>query len=146
MEKLNKWLALMGNIGVLAGVFFLAYELQQNNELLVQESRYSMLQNSKDWVQFIAGSEEISNLLYQGSDTPLSELDEARRVSILIANMMAWQWEWEQARSGLFGETELPIQGFRAFWRDFGIERNWPQLRETLNSSFVVFIENEVAN
>jgi hypothetical protein len=146
MEKLNHWLTLIGNVGVIAGVFFLAYELQQNNELLVQESRYSMLQNSKDWVQFIAGSEEISALLYLDSNASLSELDTARRRGILIANLMAWQWEWEQSRSGLFGDTDLPVQGFRAFWKDFEIERNWPQVRETLDPDFVVFMENEVAN
>jgi ATP phosphoribosyltransferase regulatory subunit HisZ len=64
MEKLNHWLTLVANFGVIAGVVFLAYELRQNNELLEQGSRYSMLQNQKDWTQFIASNEEISNLLY----------------------------------------------------------------------------------
>jgi hypothetical protein len=146
MDKLNHWMTLIGNVGIIAGVVFLAYELQQNNELLVQESRYSMLQNSKDWIQFNAGSEEISNLIFLDSGETLSELDETRRFNILVGNMLAWQWEWEQSRSGLFGETELPVPAFRAFWRVLGLDRNWPEIRETLDPSFVIFMENEVAN
>ena len=90
--------------------------------------------------------EEISNLIYLDNGETLSECDETRRVSILVGNMLAWQWEWEQSRSGLFGETELPVQAFRAFWRDLRLERNWPEIRKTLDPGFVAFIENEVAN
>ena len=146
IEKLTHWLTLVANFGVIAGVVFLAYELQQNNELLVQESRYSMLQNQKDWTQFINGSEEVSNLLYVEDSQNLSDLDQDRRFGILLGNIFTWQWEWEQSRTEMFGETELPVEAFRALWQNFGLERDWPELKVTLKSDFVTFMENDVIN
>jgi hypothetical protein len=146
IEKLTHWLALVANFGVVAGVVFLAYELQQNNELLVQESRYSMIQNQKDWTQFINGSKEVSNLLYVKGNQDLSDIEKNRRFGILLGNVFTWQWEWEQSRAGMFGGTDLPIDAFRALWRDFGLERNWPELKVTLKPGFVTFMENEVIN
>ncbi len=92
MKRLNHWLALVANLGVIAGVVFLAYELQQNNALLVEELRYSMLQNQKDWTQFIAGNTDISNLLYVNGTQNLSDLEKDRRFGILVSNMFTWQW------------------------------------------------------
>ena len=37
MEKLNTWLTLMANFGVLIGIVFLALEIQQNNSLLERD-------------------------------------------------------------------------------------------------------------
>jgi hypothetical protein len=34
MDKLNKWLMLVANIGVIVGIAFLAVEVNQNNRLL----------------------------------------------------------------------------------------------------------------
>ncbi|PCI77450.1 MAG: hypothetical protein COB20_08045 [SAR86 cluster bacterium] len=146
IEKFTHWLTLVANFGVIAGVVFLAYELQQNNELLVQESRYSMLQNQKDWTQFINGSEEVSNLLYVKGNQDLSDIEKDRRFGILLGNIFTWQWEWEQSKTEMLGGTELPVEAFRALWRNFDLERDWPELRLTLRSDFVTFMENEVSN
>ena len=43
MQQLNKWLTLCANIGLLAGIFFLAYELRQNNDLLEAQARETKL-------------------------------------------------------------------------------------------------------
>jgi hypothetical protein len=34
LDSLNKWLTLVANIGVLAGILFLAFELQQNTQMM----------------------------------------------------------------------------------------------------------------
>ena len=39
MSKLNEWLTLLTNIAVVAGIIFLAVEIQQNNELLQSQVR-----------------------------------------------------------------------------------------------------------
>jgi hypothetical protein len=146
-ESINQYITMAANIGVLMGIIFLALELQQNNELLAHGSRYSMLQNQKDWSQYLNGDEEISRLMYlDASRHNLSDLDNVRRFNILFGNLSAWQWEWEQSRSGLFGEKELPVEVFRALWRNFVIERDWPELSKIFKPDFVIFIENEVSN
>ena len=146
MDAVNRWLALLANFGVLAGVVFLAFELRQNNELLIQESRYNMVQNQKDWSQFLTSDEEIFKLIVVDSEVELTDAEKARRYSILLGNLQTWQWEWEQSRSGLLGTTDVPVEAFRVLWVNFEIEENWPQLKPTFKPEFVRFIENEVAN
>ncbi len=146
MDKLNRWLILAANIGVISGVVFLAYELRQNNQILIQESRYSMLQNQKDWAFTVNGDEAISRLIYAVDGNELSELDQMRRIDILGTLFLMWQWEFEQANSDLFGETTLPVDAYRFSWSQLGIDKDWTELKLVLNSDFIQFIEEEVAN
>ncbi|MGI9323718.1 MAG: hypothetical protein ACR2PZ_00755 [Pseudomonadales bacterium] len=41
-EKLNTWLSLVANFGVIAGLLFLGYEIRQNTTQLRSEASYSM--------------------------------------------------------------------------------------------------------
>ena len=136
-RELNDWLGVVTNLGVIAGLVLVAYEIQQNNELLIQESRYNMVQNQKDWSQFLTSDEQIFNLITVASGEELTVAENARRYSILLGNLQTWQWEWEQSRTGLLGTTDVPVQAFRTLWVNFKIERNWQQLRIALNPDFV---------
>jgi hypothetical protein len=42
MDRLNSWLTLIANVGVLGGFLFLAYEIQQNTAQLRAEASYSI--------------------------------------------------------------------------------------------------------
>ncbi|MFT5137215.1 MAG: hypothetical protein ACI8XV_002252 [Arenicella sp.] len=144
MEKSNYWFALLANIGVIAGVVFLALEIEQNNELLVQESRYSMIENQKDWKFFLNGNPEIAKLIYASDTEELSDIEKLRRFDIISGLLLTWQWEWEQSQSGLFGTSELPVEGFRALWKAQNIQMEWPELKLVLKSEFAGFLEEEV--
>jgi hypothetical protein len=146
VDKINNWLTLLANFGVIAGVIFLAFEIHQNNQLLVQESRYSMLQNQKDWKMFINGNPEISKLIYTSPTEQLNELDRVRRFEILSGVLLTWQWEWEQSQSGLLGASRLPIVGFRAVWKIQNIQSDWVSLKPSLKPSFADFLESKIAN
>jgi len=37
MDRYNQWLTLLANVGVIAGIIFLAIELRHNNMLLVEQ-------------------------------------------------------------------------------------------------------------
>ncbi|MEH6568970.1 MAG: hypothetical protein V7709_07850 [Halioglobus sp.] len=146
IEKISHCLTLLANFGVIAGVVFLGLEIQQNNELLVQESRYSMLQNQKDWKFFLNGDAGNAKLIYVPSGAELSEIEQLRRFDILSGLLLTWQWEWEQSRSGLFGDSEIPVEGFRWLWRSFKLQSNWAELRPILDPEFAEFVDIEVRN
>ena len=46
MERLNHWITLVANLGVLAGIVFLAYEIRINADAILSESAASSLANS----------------------------------------------------------------------------------------------------
>jgi hypothetical protein len=52
-------------------------------------------------------------LAYGSSDDGLTALMRVRRRQILGGLVAMWYWEWEQSSSDLFGETPLPIDGYR---------------------------------
>jgi hypothetical protein len=144
IEKINHWIALIANIGVVAGVVFLAFEIQQNNELLVQSSRYSMLENQKDWKFFLNGDPEISKLMYTPNVGELNEIERLRRFDILSGILLTWQWEWEQAQSGLFGNSKLPVEGFRELWKSQNTQLEWAELKPILKPEFAEFLQNNI--
>jgi hypothetical protein len=146
MEKTNHWLALLANLGVIAGVVFLAFEIRQNNELLVQDSRYSMLENQKDWKFFLNGDPEIARLIYGSQTSELNEIEKFRRFDILSGLLLTWQWEWEQSQSGLIGDSKLPVEGFHALWNYQNIQAEWAELRPILKPGFAGFLEDNVVN
>lgn len=43
VDQINRWLMLAANIGVIAGIVFLAVEIQQNNELMASQARFNRL-------------------------------------------------------------------------------------------------------
>jgi hypothetical protein len=144
IEKSQHWIALLANIGVVAGVVFLALEIQQNNELIVQDSRYSMLQNQKDWKFFLNGNPEIAKLIYASHTGKLSEIEKLRRFDILSGLLLTWQWEWEQSQTGLFGNSQLPVEGFRTLWKSLNIDAEWTELKLILKSDFADFLQDKV--
>ena len=44
-DKLNRWVTLLANLGVIAGIVFLGIEIRQNNALLEAEAGYKSAQN-----------------------------------------------------------------------------------------------------
>ena len=146
IKRFSMWLTLLANFGVVAGVVFLAYEIQQNNELLIQESRYLMLENQKDWKMFLTSDPEIAKLIYGTKTGELNELDKNRRIEILSGVLLTWQWEWEQSQTGLLGKTTLPIEGFRTVWKMQHMQADWAKLKQTLSPRFANFLELKIAN
>jgi hypothetical protein len=143
-KKTSHWIALLANLGVVAGVVFLAFEIQQNNELLEQDSRYSMLVNQKDWKFFLNGNPEVAKLMYGSQTGELNEIEKLRRFDLVSGLLLTWQWEWEQSQSGLFGDSQLPVEGFRTLWNSLNVQTEWIKLKPILKPEFAYFLEKEV--
>ena len=104
-DRLNRWLTLAANIGVLAGILFLAYELQQNT-LVTRLEAASSFQNSFSEIEiFVAGSPEFAELLVKGREggelTGAAEL----RLGLFYSNVLRkWQFVHYQYLSGALDE------------------------------------------
>ncbi len=65
-DRLNRWMTLGANIGVLAGIIFLAFELQQNTVATQLEAASNFQDSFSEIELFIAGSPEFAELLRKG--------------------------------------------------------------------------------
>lgn len=67
-SKLNEWLTLLTNVAVVAGIVFLAVEIQQNNELLQSQARETQAVSIQ-----AASTSDQEFLLLLGSDPVLAK-------------------------------------------------------------------------
>lgn len=61
----DKWLNLIANIGVLVGIFFLAYEIQQNTVATQLEVASSFQSSFSEVEMLIAVDSEFAELLFK---------------------------------------------------------------------------------
>jgi len=131
-SKLNEWLTITANLGVIAGIVFLAIEVQQNTEIMQAQTQDSITEKQMDWYMNIGTSEFASDLYFKGREEGVLafEVDSAEINAfnfIAHANPRIWENEWYQYKKQLFEDDEflarsriwpvlLSSPGFRAVW------------------------------
>ena len=89
MDRLNQWLTLIANLGVVAGFVFLGMEIQQNSEAINAQTYQSRAEAAQELSTTIMDSEHFAPLLAKlGSGlaprdpTVLAELNPEDRIRI----------------------------------------------------------------
>ena len=74
MKRINEWIALLTNIGLLFGIVFLVYELDQNSLNQQMEARFFIAQSFSDFNSSVAENPQLASLLTkaEGSETELT--------------------------------------------------------------------------
>ena len=146
LEKLNRWLTLGANLGVLVGIVFLAYELRQNNKQLELQSYQAWVATNVQ-INTALTDPELSEIVAIGNVNPTG-LSRKSFVAFAMWNMSVMQaaqstdylyrsgaldedlWKAEMSRAA--GILSLP--GVRQWWEAGG--------RTQLTGSFVSFLES----
>ena len=147
MDSLNKWLTLIANIGVIAGVIFVGFEIQQNTEMMRAQTRDSIAEKQLMWTDWAAneyGARILAEAMGDGSPNDWS------RAFLMSAMLRIWENEHYQYSLGLFDESEF--QPRRELWkfniRNMGIAR-WEEIRRWYSPAFrsvIDQIQEEIRN
>jgi hypothetical protein len=87
--------SVLANIGVLAGIVFLAFELRQNNEQLAAQSRFNYYQQCIAQTRSLADDPQLIDLVLKSRSGELLTESEQVRVSQLISTLfVAWEFEY----------------------------------------------------
>ena len=114
---LGQMIAIIANIGVIAGIAFLAAELQQNNEYMAANARYDLLQNQVTMMDQIASSPELSEILIRAADHgELSRPEQLRLQMLTIKSLRNWEWEFGEYQSGRLDLGQLPVETWRLMY------------------------------
>jgi hypothetical protein len=134
---------------VIAGIIFLALEIQQNNRLLSAEANFNLLQNRTN--DPVVHDREVAEFWFRvNSGDELDDVDRYRVEQWVFEALLNWQWEWGQFNDGNLAIEELPIAAYRNAFFGRGITRQvefaevWERLKPTLNDEFVEFMTLEV--
>ena len=125
-EKLNHWMTLFANIGVLVGIFLVAYEVRQTNVALDREydAFWTEIQgrSREGWREFngrIINSEEVAEIWRRGNaGESLTHVESIRYRYLANDNILLYQQmfdQWEVAGSDTSGLLR---------WLESSMERN----------------------
>lgn len=153
---LGQTITLLANLGVIAGIVFLAFELQQNNRLLSAEAQYNYLQFRLQGRLDALYDPEIAEFFVRSEkDEISSDVDRYRRRMSFETTMLGLEYEFGQVMDGNlpFSRQETIAKWRNVFrdgfladdgsWRD-AYEATWPQFRLSFSEDFRNFWEQEI--
>ena len=106
MEKLNHWLMLAANVGVIAGIVFLAIEIRQNTDMMRAQTRSSVTGSIMTLIEMERHPHLVSAYKKRASGQPLDFEDEYFLENMANATFRHWENSFYQHEVDLFGEDE----------------------------------------
>ena len=107
IDSINKWLTLVANIGVLAGIIFLGLEIRQNSEALLAGSRQDILEAD---LVLLDNLMDYPILYDPANNENLTGDDAVRREIYFITTLRIREFAWQQYNNGVLDE-----QTFRSY-------------------------------
>lgn len=116
MERPNlaQAIQILANIGVIAGILFLAIELRQNNEVLNAQARLQRAQTRIDGMTETLGNPDL--IRARAADARRAELTAEQR-QLLQASweilLTRWQYLHGELEAGLIDIDDIPVASWR---------------------------------
>ena len=145
-DRLNRWLTLGANLGVLVGIVLLIVELDQNREMMRAQTRNDISVQIVDLLSQVATDPQLARLLRRadtGEDlTPDEFWQYDHRMGAMIRYFQNVHYQY---RLGLYDETEYSKH--KEAWRHyfaFGKMRAaaWCRIRESTSAEFMAEIDS----
>ena len=153
-DKLNRWVSLIANVGVVAGIFFLAVELQQANLATRISARDSATEGHVNYLGVILDPSILAVAHDKAlADEELSRL-EGRQLNVYhVRRWRHYERVFYQLQSGLISDQEWrgyeggidrALNGTSIFWE---ISRDvWENSKPLLSEQFVQYVESRRAD
>ena len=130
IEKLNSWLALVANFGVILGLIFLGIEISQSNRITVAATYQARISEIEASYQNSALSDYLpaiyDKIQTEGVES-ISSIELRRVRDWEDARIYRMQGQYYQYQQGFLGENSYQdlVRGGKAFlprWESFGID------------------------
>lgn len=158
MQKidLGQTISTLANIGVIAGIVFLALELQQNNELLGAEARSTRLSVRLEEVRLPIENPVLAEaLIKHRHGEELSDYEQLALDRDMETILVIFQNVVTEAQRGLIDENSIPLDSWRAYFsgRNLSTFGYWPNIsayweasKSDFDPAFVEFMEENVVH
>ena len=154
LDSLNKWLTLVANFGVIAGIIFLAIEVGQNQASLDETNAINRADTAFKATELfnvtrgmLAQDEQLARIWIDGSaGNELSAVDQLRFMSLCETNLWTFQSMYLRYISlGQIAEADGIISDIHENIRPPGMRQCWDRIKETMikngNENFVISVE-----
>ncbi len=143
----------LANIGVIAGILFLAFELRQNNELLEQQSRFA---GNEQFINQLAEQIQDPSIIQLINADPetLSPLELGRFRTLGTRTFAEWEFQWGEWQRG--GLDESAMDRRVRIWRNLfhpppgghnHLADNWDRYKQIYATpEFIQWFEETIVN
>ena len=143
---LGQTISIIANLGVIAGIVFLGYEIQQNTTAL-QSTTGQNIHNQIAAIYEIRMQPEQAAVILKGNDRPdeLTPVEQMQYDSWNSMILQAWQNKYCQARSGAYDEqlAEGWWINLKDSFQSPGFQGTWER-SVTLSDEFRRFVEEDL--
>jgi len=139
---LGQSISILANLGVIAGIVFLAFELRQNNELLIAQTSYA---------QFNV-EQQRRMLRMQESETIMTPPDSRTRAQGLRLELLnnhtldSFIWQFREYQAGRLPDDFIDLRIWQDVWTTRGLRDLFEEDRQRLDPEFVQFVEENILN
>ncbi len=139
-DRVNRWLTLGANLGVLVGILLLVVELDQNRDMMRSQIRYQVFQDEANYNLSVATNRDLVELIHRaGQGEQLVGADRTQNFIRLLAYFRIQENIHYQYRQGLFDQSEYEnIKRTRHAFVSISSETAgvWCRLRQTVTAEF----------
>ena len=128
LDSLNKWLMFAANVGVVAGIVFLAFEVHQNNEFLEAQTTYNHMLARTAHADMILTNADIPSIIVKlKSGEALTEEEQYSYRYYVDHTFTSWEWDFNESLSG---RLSLPVEALKAkLTNEPALIKDWYQRR-----------------
>lgn len=153
MDNLIKWLTILANAGVLAGIIFLTLELRQNNEFLAAQGRAIRADHRQGAYLQIMENDELRRIFIKigawgmksTNEGPLTPDEELVLRFFYAFVLNEWQSAWREYHAGLIEIEDVGPQGWQNdFTKLPGLFEHWQNAKYRYRPEFISWMEEYV--
>ncbi len=146
MKKISieQTITIAANIGVIAGIIFLGFELRQTQEAMKSQAFQARALDAISWSLDMAKDENLGRihiLIESGKLEPSSLTQSERQIAFFLLDGARldvdnehYQYENGFLDSGFYYGVTVPmIKHYAPIWRDFGIREGRPEFRREVD-------------
>ena len=138
----------IGVLGIIAGIFFLGFELRQNNELLQAQARSDReVVRREAFQRYLDNPALIEATVKARNGEPLTDQEADLLTVSSRATLWAWRYIYNEYREGLLDEAALPIVGWQVVFEDSpALSETWSAEKIQFEPEFVEWMERTIVN
>jgi len=143
IDSINKWLALSGNFGVIAGIVFLGIEISQNTKSMQAQTRAQLTAQGQNAIELLMTDAELFDIYMRvNRSEEVTPLEQGRYNLYVRHDFRGLENVFYQYRAGNFTDTEFEGQKgrFRSAFIRPGYRRFWTNNK----SEFSLEFQNEI--
>ena len=146
---LGQTITILANLGVIAGIVFLAVELRQNNALLQAQSRSDQNDQIISNVEAVYQNTDLATAVAKASlDQELSEAEKMLLYAHDVRRIRAFEAAFWEFQEGAAESIDVPLwrAGFRSGVFNRSLLETWEKSKGIFRPDFVEWMEENVVN